>query len=164
MQSPQLQTFLAHGQIIVISHTFFISFQLHLLDVQALHFHPSLQAFNLFIWISKDNAVCLFLFFFYKLPGCSPFSLLAENIEPFLRMLIILLLFFFYQLHGCSFLSFLAESIEMLLRMLIFFFSFLGSFKYLLKFVFPNSLKWLPLFFCHYFLCNTGSCLLFDKW
>jgi hypothetical protein len=98
-KSPQLQKFSANGQITVISHAFFfICFQPHLLDVHALHYYPSLQGFNLFIQIIKANAVCLFLFFFYKPPGCNPFSLLAENIEPFLRMLIILFYFFYCQL------------------------------------------------------------------
>jgi hypothetical protein len=106
----------------MISHAFFISFQLYLLDVHALHFHPLFQGFNLFPQISKTNVVCLFFFFFCKLPCCSLFSFLAENIEPFLRMLIILFCFFCCQLQCYSFFSFLAEYVETFLRMLIFFF------------------------------------------
>jgi hypothetical protein len=73
----------------MISHASFISFQLHLLDVHDLHFHPLFQGFYLFTQINQTNVVYPFFFCCCKLPCCILFSFLAENIEPFLRMLII---------------------------------------------------------------------------
>jgi len=78
-------------QMLLILEYSSICFQPNLLDVHALHLHPLLYGFKFFTQINKIYVVFFLLFFFCCKLQCYShllFSFLAENFEPFFRMLI----------------------------------------------------------------------------